>query len=112
MSDYYGPPASAQNSSMAVISLIAGILGLTLFPVLGSIIAVITGPMAKKEIAASAGTLGGEGLAQAGMILGWIGIGLSVLGVCIGGVLIVVPFCIAFSAGEWSSLFPLLHSLI
>ena len=112
MSDYYGPPASVQNSSMAVVSLIAGILGLTLFPVLGSIVAVITGPMAKKEIAASPGTVGGEGLAQAGIIMGWIGIGLTVVGLCVGGVLIAIPFCIAIGSGEFSSLVPLVFGLI
>ena len=61
----YAPP----NSSMAVVSLVAGILGLTFFPFLGAIVAVITGPMAKKEIRESGGTLGGEGIATAGIIL-------------------------------------------
>jgi hypothetical protein len=89
-----GGPVSAPNSSLAIVSLIAGVLGLTLFPLIGSIIAVITGPMAKKEIRESAGTLSGEGLATAGMILGWIGIGLSVFGLCIVGVVFGFSFCL------------------
>ena len=92
---------------MAVVSLIAGILGLTMFPLIGSIVAVITAPMAKKEIASSAGTLGGEGLAKAGLILGWVGIGLTVLGVCVFGIAFAIPFCIAASSGEFSSLLTL-----
>lgn len=116
MSDHYsGAPASPPNSSMAILSLVAGILGFTFLPLLGSIVAVITGPMAKKEIAESAGTLGGEGLAQAGIIMGWIGIGLSVLGMCIAGVAIAIPFCLAafgIASGEWGSLLPVIISVI
>ena len=78
-----GEPYSPPTSSMAIVSLIAGILGLTFVPMIGSIVAVITGPMAKKEIRESRGAVGGEGLATAGGILGWIGIGLTVLGLCI-----------------------------
>ncbi len=103
---YTSPP----NSSMAIVSLVAGILGLTFFPLVGSIVAVITAPMAIKEIRESGGALGGEGLATAGQILGWIGIGLSVLGLCIGGVVLAIPFC-AILLGlsrESSLLLPLL----
>jgi hypothetical protein len=75
--------ASVPNSTLAIIALIAGVLGLTLFPILGSIVAVIAGPMAKREISESGGTLGGESLAQIGLILGWIGLGLSLCGCCI-----------------------------
>lgn len=35
--------------------------------------------MAKKQIGQSQGREGGENLAQAGIILGWIGVGLNVL---------------------------------
>jgi len=90
-----GPqPAAASTSTMAIISLVAGILGLSLLPLLGSIIAVITGPIAKRDIAASGGAQSGEGLATAGAILGWVGIGLSVIGLCITGVAVGLPLCI------------------
>jgi hypothetical protein len=79
-SSYTPPP----NSSTAIISLIAGICGLTIFPFLGSIVAVITGSMAKKEIQGAGGAIGGSGLAQAGIIMGWIGIALGIVGACIG----------------------------
>lgn len=92
------PPYSPPNSSMAIISLIAGITGVTIFPLLGSVIALITGYMARNEIRDSRGTIGGEGLATAGLILGWIGVGLAVIGVCVFGFLIVVPFCLALFA--------------
>ena len=89
MSSYQSQP---QNSTMALVSLIAGILGLTMIPFLGSIVAVITGPMAKREIAESGGTLAGENLAQIGMILGWIGIGLGAIGCCIFVASFAFPF--------------------
>ena len=111
------PTGGAQappSSNMAIISLIAGILGISLFPFIGSIVAVITGQMARREIRDSAGTLGGEGLSTAGLVLGWVGIALGVLGLCIGVGFIVVPFCIAIFAGasgEFSAL-PLLLALL
>ena len=78
---YYS--ASAPNSTLAIIALVAGILGVTFFPLVGSLVAVIVGPMAKREIDESGGTLGGEGLAQIGMILGWVGLALWLCGCCI-----------------------------
>jgi len=99
------------NSPMAIVSLTAGILGLTMFPLIGSIVAVITGVMAKNEIKQSAGAIGGHGMAQAGMILGWIGIGLGVIGFCLAGVFLVLPICLGitgFLSQEWGSLLPLL----
>ena len=92
---YPSPYQPAPNSTTAIISLVAGILGLTLFPIIGSIIAVILGHMAKGEIARSNGTIGGDGAATFGLVLGYIGIGLTVLGVCIFGAVIGLPICIA-----------------
>jgi hypothetical protein len=65
-----GATGSVPNSNMAVVSLVFGILGLTFLPTLGSIVALITGYLARKEIGQSAGALGGEGLATAGIVLG------------------------------------------
>ena len=65
------PAPAPKSSSLAIVSLVSGILGLCL-PLLGGIVAVITGHMAKKEIRASGGTLGGNGLATAGLVLGYL----------------------------------------
>jgi hypothetical protein len=86
-------PMPAQNSTTAIISLVAGILGLTVFPLFGSIIAVVLGHMAKGEIARSGGTLGGGGAATFGLVLGYIGLGLAVLGICVGGALFAFGLC-------------------
>jgi len=75
--------AGPSTNTMALVSLIAGIVGLTIFPFVGSIVAVITGNIGRKEIAASAGAQSGDGLALAGLIMGWIGVGLGVIGICL-----------------------------
>jgi len=63
---------------MAIVSLVAGLLGWTFAPWLGSIIAIITGHMARAEIRRDPAGLEGDGLAVAGLVLGWAMILLSV----------------------------------
>jgi hypothetical protein len=91
------PYAARQTSSLAIISLIGGICGWTIVPTIGAIVAVITGHMAKKEIRASGGMLSGDGLATAGLILGYVNLAVSVIGICLAllafaGVF-TLPFC-------------------
>jgi hypothetical protein len=116
---YDAPPENAYqakpNSTMALVSLIAGILGFTFLPTIGSIVALITGYMAKKEIKESAGALSGEGMATAGLILGWIGVGLTVVGGCIACfVLVLIPLGIFGSLFGLSreTLLPILFSVL
>jgi hypothetical protein len=99
---YGGVPQAAPNSTMAIISLIAGILGITFVPFLGSIAALITGYMAKKEIRESAGAIGGDGLATGGLVLGWIGVALGVLGLCIAGFFFLLIPLIAITSSNYS----------
>ena len=94
-------PYALPNSSMAVVSLVTGILGLTFFPLIGSIVAIVTGIMGRKEIQESGGTLGGEGMATAGLVMGWIGVGLTALCICVFGVTFSIPFCIALTEGNY-----------
>ncbi len=89
-----GTPYGASTNNLALVSLIAGILGLSVVPLIGSIVAVITGPMAKREIQNSAGAFSGEGLATAGIVLGWIGIALGVIGFCAVGAILAIPICL------------------
>lgn len=73
------PSLNPKDSSLAITSLITGILGWTIPPLLGSVAAIITGYLAKKEIRESRGTLSGEGMATAGLILGYVQFGFFVL---------------------------------
>ena len=54
-------------------------LGIVAWPI-GSILALVFGYMAKRQIDESGGVQGGRGLAIAGIVLGWVGIaGLIIL---------------------------------
>ncbi len=68
---------------LAILSLILSILGmLPVLPLIGSIAGIVTGIIARKEIRSRPDLHSGDGTAKAGIILGWIGIGLVVLAVC------------------------------
>lgn len=72
-----------QTSSLAVVSLVSGILGWTLIPFLGTVVAIVTGHLARKEIRNSNGHLDGDGLAVAGLVLGWLAAVLWVVGLLV-----------------------------
>jgi hypothetical protein len=81
----------APTSGMAIASFVLGIGGLTVLPLLGSILAVLFGYLARSEIRQRRGELAGDGLALAGLIMGWIAVGaavavfiLAALGVSLG----------------------------
>ncbi len=84
---YYAPP----NSTMAVVSLVAGIIGWVMLPLIASVVAVITGHMAKNEIRESGGRISGDGLATAGLILGYSSLVIWGVSICCLIVLFVLP---------------------
>ena len=71
-------PASS-TSALAVVSLIAGIFSWILMPFIAGVVAVICGHMARGEIKRSNGTLEGDGLAIAGLVLGYLSIAMLLL---------------------------------
>lgn len=98
----YPPPApAAPTSSSAIISLICGILAWLGIFGLGGILAVIFGHVAKKEIRESAGRIAGDGLATAGLVLGYANIAITLVGLCIAalvflGILTTPLLCLPF----------------
>ncbi|AKC85583.1 DUF4190 domain-containing protein [Pseudoxanthomonas suwonensis] len=72
-----------QTSSLAIASLVSGILGWTLLPFLGALVAIITGHMARGEIRAANGQLDGDGLAVAGLVLGWVSMALILVAIVV-----------------------------
>jgi hypothetical protein len=72
-------PPLRQTSTLAIISLVAGLLGWSFAPLLGSIGAVVCGHLARGEIRRAPDRLEGDGLAIAGLVLGWGQIVLSIL---------------------------------
>jgi hypothetical protein len=81
-----------RTESSAVASLVLGIAGFFVCPLVLHILPIIFGNQAQTRIRQDP-TLDGEGLARAGVILGWIGVGLA--GVFIVFVLfaaLLIPF--------------------
>ena len=80
-----------ETSVTAIVSLVSGILGWTVVPFIGAVVAVITGHMARSEIRNNPATKEGDGLALAGVILGWTNIAVWILAILFfGGVLLTI----------------------
>ena len=74
-----GPaPATSRD---ATVSLVMGILGVVLCPVVCAPIALVYGRRARREIATTGA--GGDAMATAGVVLGWVGVVLAVLTVLV-----------------------------
>ena len=86
----YVQVAAAKTNGYAIASLVLSLVGLC---GIGSILAIVFGNMAKKEIAARGE--GGLGLAKAGIIIGWIGLA--------GVVLYVLVVIVALGASSGSN---------
>ena len=69
---YMAPPMPPATSGWAIASLICAIIG-------ASILAIIFGYIGRNEIKNSGGRITGDGLALAGLIIGWIEVALGVL---------------------------------
>ena len=84
---------AAKTNTLSIVALIAGIAGLTFVPFLSSIVAVVTGHMARKEIRRTGEQ--GDGMAVAGLITGYIGIGFGVL----VAILLIAFFGVVLASG-------------
>ncbi len=73
------PPAAARPKSTNGLAITSMVLGILWWCWIGSILALIFGYVAKGQIAAAGGTQGGRGMAIAGIVLGWVGIGTLLL---------------------------------
>lgn len=68
-----------RTDGQAVASLVLGLVGLVICPIIPSIIAIALGKQSMTRIEQSQGVLEGHGMAKAGFILGIIGVVLWVL---------------------------------
>jgi hypothetical protein len=76
------PPSAAagkRNSGWAIASLVLGIAAFLVLPIVGGILAIVFAGLAKRDIHRSGGTVGGSGLATAGLTLGIIGVVVPVI---------------------------------
>mgnify|MGYP001294543698 CR=1 FL=1 len=96
----YGPPGyyapAAPTNSKALTALILSIVSLVTCPLIG-IAGVILGNQARKEIQQTGEQ--GEGMAQAGVIIGWIAVALAALSLVatVGWVVYMIGFAASLS---------------
>jgi hypothetical protein len=81
----------SRTSGAAIASLVLGVVGVTVFPLIPSVLALVFGSRARGEMRADP-AVSGEGLATAGIILGWIGVAISLIGLLFLAVALVVVF--------------------
>ena len=89
-------PPDLPTSTLAVVSLIAGILGVLMFPFFGGIVAIVTGNMARKETRSFPPTHSGDGMATAGQVLGWLSLVIWIIICCL-----VISAMVLGGFGAW-----------
>lgn len=74
------PPqaGTGQTNTKALLSLVFGILGFVAIPLIGGIVAIVLGNMAQQELRQRPHETG-EGMAKAGIVLGWISVVIAAL---------------------------------
>ena len=82
-----------RTEGFAIASLVCGILGFFGVPIVGSILAIVFGSVARKRITQDP-TLGGTEMARAGIIIGWIGAVLAIIAIVL---VIVLAFAVSNS---------------
>jgi hypothetical protein len=95
----YPPPQRSTTSSLAIVSLVFGVLAWVMLPFVGALVAVICGHLARGEIrrAPVDQRLEGDGMAVAGLVLGYVQLTLSVLLV----VFVIAMLVFGFGFAHW-----------
>ncbi len=86
--------SAAPTAPMAVASLVLGLLGTSLLYLFGSILAVVFGHIALRQIKESEGRIGGHGLAVTGLIFGYAVIIVTV----VAGIVFLLAILLGFAA--------------
>lgn len=74
-----GHQVQPKSNGLAVGALVAGIIGMTVIPLLSSIVAIILGHLSRAQIRRTGE--GGAGLALAGLVIGYVGLLATVMGI-------------------------------
>jgi hypothetical protein len=77
----YGTPYATgpRTNALSIVSLISSLVGLFIIPIIASIVGVITGHMALGQVKRNGEN--GRGMALAGVIIGWVSLGLWIIGI-------------------------------
>ena len=102
---YAGPRKTEGN---AVAALVLAICSFIVCPLIPAIVALFLASSAKRNIAASNGSLDGESLVTAARIISFINIGLFVL-LIVGGIVLII---VAAATSSSSSMLSDVHALV
>jgi hypothetical protein len=97
-------PASPRDSGLAIASLV---LGICWFYWIGSILALVFGYAAKREIRKDPTRVSGNGMATAGIVLGWVGVATLVIVIIVAIVMIFYYRSGGNGNSQWCALRPL-----
>jgi Domain of unknown function (DUF4190) len=97
---YYPGPVAPTTNGWAIASFIFSITGFVLLGIVGSILGVVFGHIAQNQIKRAVPPEEGSGLATAGLIMGYIGIGINILLIVLGLLFLVFIPIIASSSGS------------
>ncbi|MCX7512292.1 DUF4190 domain-containing protein [Frateuria sp. STR12] len=95
------PPVHRTTSAMAVVSLVFGIATWSIIPVVGAIVAIVCGHIARGEIRRSQGQQEGDGLAVAGLVLGYVQLAFGLIAL----LFVIAAIVLGLSIGFGSSFF-------
>ncbi|MDQ3495016.1 MAG: DUF4190 domain-containing protein [Pseudomonadota bacterium] len=90
-------PMTRETNTLAIVSLIFGILGWSFLPLVGSVVAIVTGHLARSEIRRAAERPQGDGLAVAGLVLGYVAL--------VSALLFVLVLLLFFGGLAWLGAF-------
>ncbi len=102
-----GYTSASQTSTLAIVSVVSGVLSWVMLPFIAGVVAVVTGHMARNEIKSNPG-MQGDGLAIVGLILGYLHLVTFCLGTLFfllffGGVIGLSGCAILSEAGKATS---------
>jgi Domain of unknown function (DUF4190) len=93
--DHAGPPSrrvdDGSGRALAITSLVLGLCGFSVLPLVGSVAAIVTGHLARRRLAATGGD--GVGYARAGLWLGYTAVALVTV------LVVVVALLVALRTG-------------
>lgn len=95
----YGYPSAPKTNTLAIVSLVSSLAALVILPFIGSLVGVITGHMSLSQIKRTGEN--GRGLALAGTIVGWVGLGFIVLGLLLF-LLLLLPAIVVSGSTSYS----------
>ncbi len=90
-------PMTRETNTLAIVSLIFGILGWSFLPLVGSVVAIVTGHLARSEIRRAPERPLGDGLAVAGLVLGYVAL--------VSALLFVLVLLLFFGGLAWLGAF-------